>query len=151
VSDGEPTSDRRPSSSRRDRRRSAPGPWRIAEWVSLIVSGLIVTSLAVFLVIRATTPRSSILVIEARPMTAAVERAGDAWVLPVEVHNRGSRTATRLSVEVRWKGDAAEDASRTLELDYLAEGSRRTVYIALERDPRQVEELSVRLTSYEVD
>lgn len=114
----------------------ATGPWRIAEWVSLIVSALLVGSVAVFLVIQALRPRSPFVEVEARLLVDRTEARGGSFVAPLEVTNRGDRTLTRIVVSIRAEGEADASATREVELAYVGGGATRTTYVAFDRDPR---------------
>jgi uncharacterized protein (TIGR02588 family) len=114
----------------------AAGPWRIAEWVSLIVSALLVGSVAVFLVVQALRPRSPFLDVEAELLVDRAEARGDSFVAPLQVTNHGDRALTRIVVSIREEGQADAGSAREVELTYVGGGASRIAYVVFEDDPR---------------
>jgi uncharacterized protein (TIGR02588 family) len=114
----------------------ATGPWRIAEWVSLTISVLLVGSVAAFLLVQALRPRSPYLEVEARLLVEQTEPRGEGFVAPLQVTNRGERTLTRILVSLRGEDEGDAGAAREIELHYLGGGTTRTTYVVFDRDPR---------------
>jgi uncharacterized protein (TIGR02588 family) len=107
-----------------------------AEWVTLGVSALILLGIIGYLVYQAMRPAPPHVRVEARALVGRVERAGDRYVLPIELRNRGRRTVRQLRVEVRHGRQGEEPETTELDVDYLGGGSTHEAYVYLEEDPR---------------
>ena len=120
--------------------RRLRGPRKFAEWVSLAVSIVIIVTLAGYLLYEAVTGGGPIVPAEARVRLDQVSRAGERYVVPVEVSNRGERTMRDAKVEVTHKPSPdMPPQTQDFTIDYLAERSSQTIYIYFDRDPAQLD------------
>jgi uncharacterized protein (TIGR02588 family) len=116
--------------------RSA-GPWRVAEWITLVVSVLLLGGIAVHLVMELLRPASPFVVVETRLEVDHTQERGGRFLVPLTVRNHGDRTLTKVVVGIRPEGDPRPEVpERTVEVTYLAEGARRVTYLVFEHDPR---------------
>ena len=120
--------------------RRLRGPRKFAEWVSLALSAVIIVILAGYLLFEAVTGSGPIVPAEARVRLDQISHAGERYVVPVEVSNRGERTMRDAKVEVTHR-TAQQMPSETQDftIDYLAERSSQTVYLYFDRDPAQLD------------
>jgi uncharacterized protein (TIGR02588 family) len=108
----------------------------LAEWVTLIVSAATILGLIVYLVVELATPASSYVELVAQPVHAEIAQVGGRFVLPVEIENRGGKTAAYAKFRVTSDGQSGTETE--FELQYLGRNSRQRVYIYLDRDPRNM-------------
>ncbi len=108
---------------------------KLAEWITMILSAMIVLAVAGYLVYGITQPDEPFVASQVRVLKDQARRQGQAWIVPVEVHNRGSQTLRRLLVDITWPGDARPPESRRLQIDYLGERATHTSYLYLPTDP----------------
>lgn len=137
------------AAGKKTQRRDGAGR-RLAEWVSLAVSGLLLLSLAGYLLLQALRPGTPYVVAETRPLLEQVHRKGSTFVLPLEVTNPGTRTQRDLKVEVRFRSAEGQWETRELQFDYLGQESRRTVYLYFDRHPRELQ-VEARPVHYRLD
>lgn len=116
------------------------------EWTVFALSSLIITSVISFLVWQIFTktdgpPRLEIALSEP-------QKAGENWLFPVDVKNKGATTALDVQVEVAWK-TGGEKAS--LSFTHLPrEGQRRgyVVFSAKNGENPRTSELSAKILGY---
>ena len=118
---------------------------KLAEWITLLVSSSVLVALIVYLALDLTRTASPYVELIARPALAEVEKAGDRYVLPIDVHNRG-RAVARANIRIALDGSENHD----IGIEYLGKGSKTRVYKYLDRDPRAVR-LTVTPTHYALD
>ena len=126
------------------------GPRKLAEWVSLGVSALLILALATYLVLQARRGNDPYVPAEARPLLDQVRQVGTMFILPVEITNGGRRTLRALKVEVTHQGPDGKDESQELDLDYLGERSTQKVYLYFDRHPRDLK-VEAKPLHYQVD
>jgi uncharacterized protein (TIGR02588 family) len=103
----------------RDGQQLAPG-MRLAEWVSLGASALLIAAAAGFLVFEGLQPESPQVFAEARPLLKEVRADGGRYVLPVEVINPGKQTLRDLKVGLSYPGEDGRTGERATPIDYLS-------------------------------
>lgn len=98
-------------------------PRKFAEWVSLSISVLLILGLTGYLINEALQSNDNLVLVTVRVLTAQSGRAGEQYVLPVEVTNRGSHTLRDLQVEVtahaKDSSASEEPQKREITIDYL--------------------------------
>lgn len=110
---------------------------RIAEWVTLGLSILIVTVLAAYLVYHAVREDSRFVPVEIRPLLDQARSEGGRYILPVEIQNNGRRTLVDFTAEITYGGGGAGKQQRQeIKIDFLAERARATRYLYFDADPR---------------
>ena len=117
-------------------RRASAGR-KLAEWVTLAVSCVLVFGLAAFLLVQALKPHSKFVAVRATPRFEHVEKQGSQYFLPIEIENRGQRTIREVNIEVKWV-EQGKAQSRDVLVNYLGEKSRQTTIVILERDPQSL-------------
>lgn len=117
-------------------KRKVPGR-KLAEWITLIVSSATILGLIAYLVMDIFTPASNHIELAATPVYGEAARAGNRFVLPIEIENRGGKTVAYASFSIAITGPDGKE-SETFELKYLAGNSKRRIYKYLPRDPKDV-------------
>ena len=112
---------------------------KLAEWVSLAISAVLILSIMGFLVGQVFTPEAPHVPVQARALLEKTKQAGEQYVLPVEIVNQGNQTLRNLMVEVEATEPGKEPTKYEVEIDYLGEGARQEAYLYLPVDPRTVE------------
>ena len=123
---------------------------KLAEWVSLIISALLILGVASVLIYNALKPNAEVVNVTVVAEMEKVQRTGERFVLPVRVENRGDRTVRELTVEVSFQPKDAEPQTAEMTIDYLAESAHSVVYFYFEEDPKGLQ-IDVRPTSYRLD
>jgi uncharacterized protein (TIGR02588 family) len=113
------------------KRRAGDGGRQVAEWVTLVVSLLLILGLAGYLVYRTTLPVDPYATIAARPIHSELRREGEHFILPVEVANRGRRPVREVQIEVRLRPPGGTAETREWTVDYLDGRSRQRTYLYL--------------------
>jgi len=107
----------------------------IAEWTSLGISVAILLAVIVLLSYEYFASSARQPVIEAQPQLGEVRQAGDAYYLPVDLTNRGERTAENVRVEVSLSPGQGE--SSQFELRFLAGGATERGIVIFREDPSE--------------
>lgn len=134
-------------SGKADRRS---GPRKAAEWVSLGLAALLLLSMASYLVQRAAQPESDYVAAEVRLLMDEVRQEKDLFILPVEMRNPSRRALRDLHVDVEYRDEKGEPATREIEIDYLGAGSRQQTYLYFDRHPRELQ-VEATPTQYRLD
>ena len=117
---------------------------KLAEWVTLSASIILVAAVAVFLIYQSTRPQTQAVPVEVRVKVEQAKLEAGRYIVPIEVHNRGTQTVSNLKIQVRPSpaGEArdAGDAGgqNDLLIDYLPANLSQTLYLYFDRDPRQL-------------
>jgi uncharacterized protein (TIGR02588 family) len=119
--------------------RPPQGVRKLAEWVSFGVSALIVVALAAYLVYDGLRTNGPIVPIEVTVAIDEAARAEARYVVPVKVRNNGRRTLTDVKVRVTHRSGGGEARSEDFDIDYLPEDAQETVYVFVDRDPREAQ------------
>ena len=134
-------------------KKQRPAGRKLAEWVTLGVSVVLVLGVAGHLLREALEDRPPYIPVTVRVLTEEAGDTGGTFVLPLEVANRGGRTITSLTVRVTTRpadGGAAEPTEIDLTIDYLGEGASERVYVVLDRHPRELR-VEARTVSYQLE
>lgn len=126
---------KRSSSGEQDHQRSLPR--RLAEWVSLAISVLLILTTATFLVIEGFRGESELVPVEIRVLQTS-NRNGKR-IVTVEVRNLGEQTVRNLTGEVMVTPPGGQEGSHEFTIDYLGVNSRQEVYLFVDSsspDPR---------------
>jgi uncharacterized protein (TIGR02588 family) len=110
----------------------------LAEWVTLGLSGLLVLSLAGYLLFQVSRPSPVSIEARTRLQFDQIRREGERYLLPLEVYNPGGHTLRDLKIEVRGESPAGEPETREVEIDYLGEHSTQQVYLYFDQEPRSL-------------
>jgi uncharacterized protein (TIGR02588 family) len=140
----------RSTTSKRHARR------RVAEWVSLGVSVLLIGALSAYLVYQGVSSRSPFVPVEVRiELDRSVQRAG-RYVVPVTVKNLGDHTLRDLRVTIEHRraggggGGGGDRESQDFDIDYLGERAEQRIFIYLDEDPRTLT-IEARAVQYRLD
>jgi len=104
-----------------------------------------------FLVARAFQRSGHVVHVETKFRLDESAAVGERFVLPFDVQNRGERTLTLLAIELSYRDSRGRPVSEKIELKYLGEESRQTVYLYTKDDPRTLRELEARPAYYQLD
>ena len=113
----------------------ASGGRKLAEWVTLAASGLLVLAVAGFLAYQALREDGPYIVAELRPLPERVEHRDGQFILPVEVRNGGDRTLRDFRGEVVLRAPDGSADRHEFRIDYLGERATATVYVYSREDP----------------
>jgi uncharacterized protein (TIGR02588 family) len=116
-----------------DEERESGVKRKAAEWTTLGVSVAILLGLTGYLVYEGVTPDAAFIPVSATPLLDQVRRVDQRFVLPVEISNPGRKTVTNLQVELR----TANGVEVEINIDYLGQRAKQTVYAMMDVDPRQ--------------
>ena len=112
---------------------------KVAEWVTLCASILLIASVAGYLVYDLLRPQRPTVPVEVRVLTDQARAEGDLYVVPMEVHNRGSRTLSDLKVLVNWQSRGGGETKRQdVTIQYLGEGASTKAYLYFDQHPREL-------------
>lgn len=132
--------EREPSDKRGATGDDTAHPPTLLGWLVRIVSLLLLLLLIGTLVFEATRPEREVL-FEAEPRFGELRRQNGQFLLPVEVTNRGTRTAHNVRLVVTDGGQ-----ERVVEIERMAQAETKTFVIAWDAPPRAV---TARIESYE--
>ncbi len=123
---------------------------KLAEWVSLGLSALVILALVGYLAVEAFRKNEPFIPVEVQALLNDTREVEGKFILPVKVTNRGAQTLRDLKVELRYEppGSAAETAD--VLIDYLGERSEQTAYFYFAQHPNALK-LEARAVSYIVD
>ena len=137
------------SDGERDGRRdSSPAGGRsAAEWATLGFSLAVLALLVVLVGYEYVAGGTDPPIVEVRPQVQAVRREGEAYYLPVEIANRGDRTAEDVLVRLSLaSGDGRRESGEFL-IPFLAGGAIREGIVIFRVDPA-LGELTVDTVSF---
>ena len=121
---------------------------RLAEWVSLGISALLIASTVTYLIVQGLRGQSEFVPLAIDIVDDGISQVADQYIVPIEVHNRGQQTIRSFTGEIRLGG--AEGESHEFTIDYLGVRATEKVYVYLHRDPRS-EDVRVTALTYQVD
>ena len=133
-----------PTPKRRARRR-------VAEWVSLGVSVILIAAIAAYLVYHGLRPRSPFVPVEVRVEPDRSERRAERYIVPVTVKNLGDHTLRdlRITVEHQPRG-GGESQSQDFDIDYICERAEQRIFVYLDEDPKTLT-IEARAAQYRLD
>ena len=122
---------------------------KLAEWVTMGISMLLILGLAGYLVFQGFQPAPPYIPAEVRALMQQVRQDGERYILPVEVANRGNRTLRDLKVEVTYLGPEGKETQDFL-IDYLGERSQQNLFFYFDRHPAELQ-VETQPVSYRLD
>ena len=114
------------------RRRDARS---VAEWVSLAISATIVAGLVGLVLYQHLARGDRPPSIDVRPQLEAVRGEAEAYYLPVEIANRGDRTAEDVRVQLVLSADQGRRQAAELRIDFLPGGGTASGTAVFQDDP----------------
>ena len=123
----------------------------VAEWVSLVISALLILGIAGYLLYEASKPNGPFIPVEIQAHLEEVRQVDGRFILPVRILNRGGQTLRDLKIELRSSpsaGSAPEPSD--VVIDYLGKGSEQTAFFFFDQHPRELK-LEPRAISYRVE
>jgi uncharacterized protein (TIGR02588 family) len=116
-----------------------------SEWIAAGIGAALVLASIAILVHGAATSRSSPPRLSVR--VASIEKAGEQYVVVIEVGNEGGTTAAeaRIEAELRQHGTVVERSETTF--DFVPPKAKRKAGVFFRRDPRS-NELTLRASGY---
>jgi uncharacterized protein (TIGR02588 family) len=128
-----------------------PGQARkLAEWVTLSISALIILTLAGFLLWEARQGHEPLQVVTVQPGWMEVREIQGQFILPVTVTNLGRRTLRDLRIDLAYQLRDKDEEKTDLLIDQLDKHGCETVYFYFDQAPSQLG-VKVRATSYRLD
>jgi uncharacterized protein (TIGR02588 family) len=122
---------------------------KLAEWLTLVVSSILVLAVVVFLVVELLQKEDEFAVIEIKPNLAKTQERGGHFILPVEVLNHGNQTLSEVAIRAVAPG-GSETAPHDFVLDYLGAKATEQVFMIFDLDPRK-EKLVFKPLHYQID
>jgi uncharacterized protein (TIGR02588 family) len=119
-----------------------------AEWTTLAVSIAIILGLLALVTYVSMTGGDEPPIVEARPLPAEMRHEGESYYLPVEVTNRGGRTAEEVVVQAELAGSDGAAETSEFTLDFLAGGETREGTAVFATDPL-AGELTIDVASFQ--
>jgi len=119
-----------------------------AEWTTLAVSIVLILGLLALVTYVSMTGGDDLPIVEARPLPAEMRHEGESYYLPVEVTNRGGRTAEEVVVEAELAGRDGSSEASEFTLDFLAGGETREGTAVFTADPSEGE-LTIDVASFQ--
>lgn len=124
---------------------------KLAEWVTLGLSVLLVLAIAGLLVYGGMKEHPPAVPVEVRVLAAQAQEVSGRYVVPVEVRNLGRRTLKDLTVRVDSTApDGTNAPAGDVTIDYLAARAVQKIYLYFERHPRDLR-IDVRPFSYRLE
>lgn len=123
---------------------------KLAEWITLSASILIVVLVAAYLIYDSTRSQEPAVPIEVRVQTAQAREQDGRYIVPIEIRNHGDRTVNALKIQVTWTTPNGQTTESDLTIDYLGERASETAYLYLDHPPDQLKP-SARPVSYQLD
>lgn len=115
---------------------------KLAEWVTLGVSILLVLALGGYLAYQAVRGETPFVPASVTPLIAQAKPEGNRYILPVEVENRGARTVRDFKGELTFRTPDGRWHTREFTIDFLGEHSKEMLYFYLEHPPKDLEILA---------
>ena len=124
---------------------------KLAEWVTLGISALIILFLAGYLLLQVFRGNEPMVPVEVKLGLDETQQVAGRFVLPVHIMNNGQQTLRDLKLELTYQPpEATEPESTDLQVDYLGELSAQTVYFYFEHPPGELK-IEARPASYRLD
>lgn len=111
---------------------------KIAEWVTMSVSSLLLLAVAGYLVYEGLKDKSPYAAPDLQFFYDEVRQVGGQYVLPVEVRNEGDRTLQQFKGEVSGKDAQGKEIKREFTIDYFGEHTSRRLFLPFESNPREL-------------
>lgn len=111
---------------------------KLAEWVTMGLSGLLVLTVAVCLVYQAVQEDSPFAPTEVRVLAELAHRTRGKFIVPVKVRNHGRRTLQDFKVRVRYRSPQGGEETGDFTIDFLGGGATQRVYLYFDRHPREL-------------
>ncbi len=127
-----------------------PAGRKLAEWVTMGLSALLVLSVAGYLAYEAVRDNSSFVPVKVRVLAAQAQPTEGHFLVPIEVRNAGQRTLSNLRLRLTYRSADASEHAEDLSVDYLGERASQTIYLYLDRDPQQFP-IVVRPVAYQLE
>jgi len=119
---------------------------RLAEWISLAISAVLILATATYLVVLGIRGHSDFVPLEVRVEATQIRTHNNRFIVPIQVRNAGQQTLRSLTCEVSAGQRGGEVESHEFTIDYLGIAARQTVYVYFDTDPRQLEITATPLT-----
>jgi uncharacterized protein (TIGR02588 family) len=123
---------------------------KLAEWITLSASIILVAAVAGYLLYDWTRPQQPSVPVEVRVLSNDARLEAGRYVVPIEVRNRGNRTLHNLKLHVYWKSTESITTMGEFSVDYLGERAHETAYLYFDRHPRDLE-IEVRPFAYQLE
>jgi uncharacterized protein (TIGR02588 family) len=119
-----------------------------AEWTTLAVSIVLILGLLALVTYVYIGGGNEPPIVEARPLLDEIRHEGESYYLPVEVTNRGGRTAEEVLIMAELAGSDGSAEQSEFTLDFLAGGETREGTAVFATDP-SAGELTIDVASFQ--
>ena len=109
----------------------------MAEWVTLVISTLIVLGLIGLTTYFYVTAPGTPAAVEVEPRLAETYQAGSRFYLPLAIRNTGGETGEEVRIRVSLTDPSGRQEAAELMVDFLAGGGSSRGVAAFGSDPRQ--------------
>ena len=109
---------------------------KLAEWVSLGLSLLLILGIGGYLLTEALRTGEPFVVAEAHLQHDRTVKKGETYILPMEVRNMGEHALRELKVQVTYTPPGGEEETRDIDVTYLGASSSQTMYLYFKDDPK---------------
>ena len=106
-----------------------------AEWVTVVVSTLIMLALVGLVIFQYATQGTRPSTIKVEPAMEEVSRRGDAYYLPVNITNDGDRAVEDVEIQLSLKVGEGEPESAAFSVHFLAGGETDQEIVVFSNDP----------------
>jgi uncharacterized protein (TIGR02588 family) len=119
-----------------------------AEWTTLAISIVLILGLLALVTYVSISGGNEPPIVEARALLDEMRHEGETYYLPVEVTNRGGRTAEEVLITAALAGSAGSAEESEFTLDFLAGGETREGTAVFTTDP-SAGELTIDVASFQ--
>ena len=138
-----------PQTREGDGEERSEGPGRsAAEWTTLAISIVLILGLLALVTYVSINGGNEPPIVEARPLLDEMRHEAESYYLPVEVTNRGGRTAEEVLVTAALAGSDGSAEESEFTLDFLAGGETREGTAVFTTDP-SAGELTIDVASFQ--
>jgi uncharacterized protein (TIGR02588 family) len=131
-------------------REGRPAGRKVAEWVTMGVSLVLVLGVAGFLVYEGMNGDGVFVEADVKVLVEQAVERGGKYVVPIRVENRARRTLKDFQVRVTYRSAGGEKESEDVVIDYVGEREGATVYVYIDRHPRGAG-VEARATGYRLE
>ena len=134
-----------------EREEAGPsGGRKLAEWVTMGLSVVLVLGTVGYLVYLGLRGDPPLVPVQITVLADQSREKAGRYVVPVEVRNQGQRTLKNLKVRLSQRTAGGREEAGDLTIDYLGERATATVYVYLNKDPRE-QPLEVEPSNYQLE
>ena len=127
-----------------------PAGRKLAEWITLGTSIVIVLAVAGYLLVEAMREHPPVVPFAMRVLSDEARATESGFVVPLVVTNRGEQTVKELVIRVTTNAGSDKERFEEVTIDYLGEKASERVYLVFDHDPAVSKPLA-RALSYQLE